>query len=231
MNWTKSLHVAAISGLVLEGVTLYLYFPDRGIGGSAEWSTRSAHVSTSSSPLALAWSMFNVALYLVLMIRIPDVQMGDAPPWWRRLLAGAIDFVFFVLTIAPIIALVDLELEARRTGQFVWHFQRNYAVTTDFSVGVPSVVIGLTCSFLYFAFPLTRGTQTVGCFLMRTKVTPPFGDEGVFTWRAAALRIWLVMRNIGGPWRWLRPKRDGYGNTSYDIESNTRVVSVRYGNS
>lgn len=228
MNKTKLLYVAAIAGLCFEAVSLYLYFPEGGIGGSAEWSTQSTHVSASASPLAIVWSVFNVLLYVALAVHTPLVRTNGIPAWWRRLLASLIDFFFFLFTVAPFLALIDLELEARRTGQFVWHFERDYAVQTDFTVGLPMIFISFALLLLYFVFPLTKGKQTVGCFLMRTKVTPPFGIEGSLTWRGAGLRIWFAVRGIGFFWRWLRPRRDADGNTSYDIESNTRVMSVQY---
>jgi uncharacterized RDD family membrane protein YckC len=228
MNPSKIFHASVVASLLLEAVTQYIYFPGKGIGATAQWKNGAATVAASSSPLSVTWSALGVLLFVVLIVGRQQVKISGIPAWWRRVLASCVDFYFFVLTVAPISALLDLELEARRTGHFAWHFDRAYVVETDVVVGVPMVLLCLALLFLYFVFPLTRGRQTVGCFVMKTKVTPPFGDQGLFTWRTAARRTWYEVQGICRLTLLLRPKRDAEGNTWYDIESDCRVVSVDY---
>jgi hypothetical protein len=85
----------------------------------------------------------------------------------------------------------------------------------------------LALMVLYFAFPLTRGRQTVGCFIMRIKVTPPLGDRGRFTFREAFRRTYYEFNGLS-PFLWLSKDwdMDGHGRTWYDIKSDCSVVLV-----
>ena len=127
--------------------------------------------------------------------------------------------------LSGIAALAPLWLEASRTGHFAWHFQRNYAVPTDDVVSTLFTFGILVLIFLYFALPLTRGRQTVGCFIMKIRVTPPFGDGGRFTFRSALQRTWYELIGLGDL---LKRKwdQDGQGRTSHDIRTNCAVVLI-----
>jgi uncharacterized RDD family membrane protein YckC len=129
------------------------------------------------------------------------------------------------LASITLVALVPLWLEAARTGHFTWHFQRDYAVSTDGVFALPSVLGFLALMVLYFVFPLTRGKQTVGCFIMRLKVTPPFGDGGCFTFPNALKRTYYEFSGLA---TFLTRKwdRDGQGRTWYDIQTNCTVVLI-----
>jgi uncharacterized RDD family membrane protein YckC len=82
-------------------------------------------------------------------------------------------------------------VSAVRTGRFSWAFERSYTVSADTLVGLHLILITMGLMILYFVIPLTKGKQTVGCFVMGIKVTPPFGDEGRFTLQQAFRRTWL----------------------------------------
>jgi RDD family len=159
------------------------------------------------------------------MVRNTNSTVIGIPSRGRRIGSFMIDFWFSLLTLSGIGALAPLGLEATRTGHFVWHFQRVYTVGTDGVFELPSVLIFMTLMVLYFVFPLTRGKQTVGCFIMRLKTTPPFGDGGRFTFRAALSRTIYEFRGltsvISRDW-----KRDSEGRTWYDIETNCTVVLI-----
>ena len=79
--------------------------------------------------------------------------------------------------------------------------------------------------FLYFVFPLTRGRQTIGCFIMRLRTTPPLGDAGRFTFRAAVQGAFYEFRGLYNVLihRW---KLDDKGRTWYDVETNCKVVLI-----
>ncbi len=229
MNSTILLRIFA-TGLVIFQIARIYIVPGAGVGGHYEWQDGATTISAVSSPMALVWAVLGTLLFVTLMtLRLSTVDVG-VPSWSRRVTAFLIDFHFAGATLAGVSAMVDLLVEATRTGDFAWHFERHYAVATDL-FAIPLTLIYLAVLFLYFCFPLTRGRQTVGCFLMRTMVTPPFGGEGCFTWLTAARRTWYEFRGI---FRWtslLRPKRDAEGNTWYDVESGCHVVLVEYGSS
>ncbi len=184
-------------------------------------------MSVGSDPVLIIWDAMAIVLFAALMrIRSKTVVVG-IPTLKRRTAALFIDFWFSLATVSTVIALVPLWLEARRTGHFSWHFERDYAVGTDALV-TPLALLVMAVMFLYFAFPLTKGKQTVGCFVMRLRVTPPFGEEGRFTFREALRRtgygLWGLMT-----WKWAaKGFRDGQGRTWWDRETDCRVVLVQY---
>jgi uncharacterized RDD family membrane protein YckC len=163
----------------------------------------------------------------MLMMRRSPANLVGVPAWWRRVAAFLVDFYFALATILPITVLVALALEARRTGHFAWMFDRPYSVPSDVWL-IIAVPLDLTFTFLYFALPLTRGRQTVGCFLLQTKVLPRSDSERRLTWNQAIWRTYDELRGLFRWWLLIKPKRDTEGNTWYDTESDCRVVSVDY---
>jgi uncharacterized RDD family membrane protein YckC len=192
-----------------------------------ETNNGQTEIYAGSRPVLLIWTAVAIMLFAALMIVRKNTLVVGIPTLKRRAVAFLIDFWFSVAILANVTALLPLWLEARRTGRFSWHFERDYAVGTD-DLLTPLVLFAMALMFLYFVLPLTRGSQTVGCFIMRLKVTPPFGDEGRFTFREALRRngygLWGLMTG-----KWSRQDfRDGQGRTWWDRETNSRVALVKY---
>lgn len=209
----------------LSFVVLYTFNVGQ-VGDSIQLKDGRADVSAGSHPVVLVWDAIALALFVALMLRNTDTVIVGAPSRGRRIAAGLIDFWFSLLTLSGISALLPLGLEAVRTGHFTWHFQRTYTVSTD-GFALPSMFAFLALMVLYYVFPLTRGKQTVGCFIMRIKVTPPFGDRGRFTFHQAIRRTYYEFNGFS-PFLWLSKDwdRDGQGRTWYDIKSDCTVVLV-----
>lgn len=218
--------VLRLFSLILVGLSfVVIHFYDVGqVGDSMQWKDGNTAISAGSHPATLLWAAIAIALFLLLMIREPEAVAAGIPTRKRRVFAFLVDFWFSLLTVSTVGALIPLSIEAVRTGHFVWHFQRNYSVDTD-ALSALSSLLFMALMVLYFVFPLTRGRQTVGCFIMRLRVTPPFGDEGRFTLRAALMRSFysfvgltsILTRN------W---DRDGQGRTWYDRRTGCTVVLV-----
>lgn len=194
------------------------------IGDSMQWENGNTSISAGSHPAVLLWAVIAVALFVVLMVRKPGIVAEGVPTSKRRILAFLIDFWFSVSVMSSIGALIPLLLEAGRTGHFAWRFQRNYSTPTDPLAALASLVF-TALMVLYFAFPLTRGRQTVGYFILRLKLAPPFGTEGRFTLKAALIRTYYAF--TGGIFVFSRNwDRDGQGRTWYDRKTNSSVVFV-----
>ena len=223
MNSAYILRIAAIAIAALQMVYIYV-LPGGQTGSTSEWSNGVATISAGSSPKALLWSALGIIFYALLMKLRPFAPREGVPAWWRRAVAFVLDFQFGLITLSGLFALIPLAIEAARTGRFAWNYERHYTVMTDVVIGIPMAFISMGALFLYFVFPLTRGRQTFGCFVTGIKVTPPFGNEGRFTWRAAVRRIIYEGRALcGGRW-----KRDADGNMRHDLETGSRVVLVDY---
>jgi hypothetical protein len=220
LSATNILRLASLVWVALSFVVIHFYHVGQ-VGELMESKSGETSISAGSHPAMLLWSAIAIALFILLMVKEPNAVVEGIPTRKRRIFAFLIDFWFSLLTLSAFGALLPLLLEAVRTGHFAWHFQRNYSVNTDglSAVSIPLFVALIT---LYFAFPLTRGRQTVGCFIMRLRVTPPFGDQGCFTVRAALRRTFYAFFGLCSiDW-----DRDGYGRTWYDRETDCTVVLV-----
>jgi hypothetical protein len=220
---TNILRLASLVWVGLSFVVIHFYQVGQ-VGDLMEWKNGETSISAGSHPAMLLWSAIAIALFILLMVKEPNAVVEGVPTRKRRSFAFVIDFWFSLLTLSAVGALLPLSLEAVRTGHFAWHFQRNYSVNAD---GLSAVWIPLFMALmvLYFAFPLTRGRQTVGCFVMRLRVTPPFGDQGCFTLRAALGRTFYAFFGLCSMLtrNW---DRDGQGRTWYDRETDCTVVLV-----
>jgi hypothetical protein len=218
----KGLRAAIVVFLVVGLIAIFHTGPTGDSNASASGGTM---VSAASDPLLIGWSVIAVGLFAVLMTIETKVTVGGTAKLKRRAAAFTIDLLFTLTILSSLAALLPLWLEARRTGHFAWHFERDYAVRTDVVI-VPTVLFVMAMVFLYFVYPLTRDKQTIGSFVMRVKVTPPFGDVGRFTFREALRRTGYVLLGMA-TWQWARKDFvDDEDRTWWDRKTNTRVALV-----
>lgn len=223
LNATKILRLFSV---ILVGLSFVLiqFFDVGQIGDSMQWKNGNTSISAGSHPAVLLWAVIAVALFVVLMVRKPGTVAEGVPTSKRRILAFLIDFWFSLSVVSSVGALIPLLLEAERTGHFAWRFQRNYSTPTDPLAALASLV-SMALMVLSFAFPLTRGRQTIGYFILRLKLAPPFGTEGRFTLKAAVVRTFYAFVGLASVLtrNW---DRDGHGRTWYDRKTNSTVVFV-----
>jgi hypothetical protein len=199
----------------------------RQVGFSIHESDNAYHVSVGLHPFLLGWSIIAVFLFLAIMHIEGQTSEDGMPGLRRRFLAFLIDFIFSLAVTSTFAAMIALLIEYSHATQFTWSFERNYSLPTDNTILFPLVVLTMALMFLYFVWPLTRGKQTVGAFIMRLSTTPPFGDKGCFTFRDAAQRVWFEFRGLT-LFAVFRPGLDGQGRTWYDRETNCKVRLIRY---
>jgi hypothetical protein len=186
-------------------------------------------VQGGSSPALLVWAAIAIPLLAVVIFREMAYEVVGVPSWTRRFVAFVIDFFIAMATTAPFFALVPLVVEAFRTGMFAWSFERTYTVTSDWYLAIPLSLVLMSLLVLYFAVPVTKGRQTVGCYLLRLKVVPGESELGGRFGLSQALRR-VVLAFIGlcsWPLIWLLG-RGKDGTTWYDRLTNCRVTLVRY---
>jgi len=218
----------AIAGLwIFLNFALDYVFRVGEVGYTAQSKNGQTHISAGSHPATLAWCAVAIALFLVVIMIKPGETPDGVPSLGRRFLAFIIDFLSSLTIVATFGGLLVLWIEATRTGHFSWHFARDYSVPSDEILALPLVLLSMVLMWLYFTWPLTKGRQTLGCFILRLKVTPPFGDRGAFTFREAIRRTWYEFQGLCSPLR-IREGRDSSGRTWYDRETNCTVVLIRY---
>lgn len=186
---TKLLRAGAFVYVCLAIVRL-LISRARYIGYSLWSSDGKTTVTVGSDPILIAWAVGGILIFVVLMRARPRTVIEGQPGRVRRLVSHLIDFVFSLMIFSALSSLVPLLVEAKRLGRFAWSFQRFYATDFDTFLGTPLVFGVMALMVCYGALPLTRGTQTLGGFIMRIKMTSPFGREGCLPFRAALRRIW-----------------------------------------
>ncbi|MFI5097519.1 MAG: RDD family protein [Candidatus Acidiferrales bacterium] len=225
LSATKFLRLVSLIFVGLSVVFIYA-LDVRQIGGSMTWKDGNTFICAGSDPTTLIWAALSTALFVVLMVRKPSAVSEGVPSRKRRILAVVIDLWFSALAVVSVTSLIPLWVEAARTGHFSWYFQRDYSVPADILSGLA----GLLCwalIILYFAFPLMIARQTVGCFIMRLRVAPPFGDEGSFTFKAALMRTYYAFIGLVTLTLLTRNReRDEQGRTWYDRKTSCTVVLV-----
>jgi uncharacterized RDD family membrane protein YckC len=212
---------------VALSVPLAYMFSAGVVGYTSHWENGKGYVAAGSHPVLLAWSIIALAVLAILFKMEVEEFPAGVPGMWRRFFAFLIDFWFIVAVLASIGGTIPLWLERMRTGQFSWQFQRNYSVPSDQIFVLPLALIIMALMFLYFVWPLTKGKQTVGCFILRLRVAPPFGSKGALTFRTAARRVWLEFTGMGSL-LFKRNDRDSQGRTWYDRESDCIVILIKY---
>ena len=224
LHWLSVTKVLRLASLLLVGLSIVIicFFNTGEVGESTQWSDGNVAISAGSRPATLLWTAIGLALFTLLMVRKPTAATPGVPTRKRRVLALLIDFWSSIVILAPVDVLITLWIESVRTGHFTWHYQRDYSVTSDgLSTGL-SLILCISLMTFYFAFPLTRGRQTIGCFITGLRVTPPFGDEGRFTLRSALMRTFYTFAGLlTCTW-----DQDERGRTWYDRKTACTVILV-----
>jgi uncharacterized RDD family membrane protein YckC len=230
LTFMRILRIAAVGLVGFSFASMYVLHIHQ-VGFSLTTANGKSEVSAGSHPIMLIWFGLSIALYVALMVVNDDTVAFGKATMKRRTVAFLVDFWFSLLGLSAFGALLPLYLEAIRTGHFFWTFERSYTESTDVLFGVPLILVTMGLMFLYFVIPLTKGKQTVGCLVMGIKVTPPFGEEGQFTFPQAVRRTWFEFRGLCTlPFNLfnLKDGRGSDGRTWYDIETNCRVVLVKH---
>ena len=85
--------------------------------------------------------------------------------------------------LSSLFGFVPVLLEAGRTGAFCWHFHRDYALVSD-AYDVVLVLVFMFAFAAYFALPLMKGSQTVGCWFCASLQLTTMGMSSGFLFRA-----------------------------------------------
>ena len=205
---------------VLALAGLFLAF---GVGGGAGVTIGSLDARTtyeaSSSVVGLLGIVLIGMAYIMSLTLPPAATMDQLAGTGRRAAAWFIDFVLSLTTLATLLALIPLTIEAVATGHFDWRFQRTDVTAGDWVVAFIVVALTLIGMGLYWSLPVMRGGQTVGQCVMGLRVVPASADPPSFgrVWVRGMLQpfagvLWLAKLVTGKYW--------------HDEFANTKVVRV-----
>ena len=219
---------AAIALLLACGLVLTHFVDAKSIGFNVRSAPGNSLVRGGSDPILLLWAAATIPFLVRVVNRDMRSETIGSASWTRRLAAFVIDFYIAMLCVSPIIALIPLAAEANRTGRLSWFFERNYTVSSDWYLGVPMVLFAMVLVACYFAVPISKRTQTVGCYLLGLKVVSTKSEDERIGLSRGLKRVFLGFIGLcSWPFVWVlgRGKDD---STWYDRSTGFRVVRVRY---
>ncbi len=218
----------SIGAAIALSVACIGYFSGGEVGFSYFKDGEKIVVSAATHPVLLVWTAAGISFFVVLMSWDIHAEGAGYAGLTRRLFAFLIDLYLVVLVSGSTLAFIPLWLEAKRTGHFEWGFKRSYLVPTDSYAVLPLSLIAVSVAFLYYAYPLMRGKQTVGSFLFRIRDCASNAPERSLTIWQICKRVVLASLGVAiWPYTlWMR--LDTNGRTWYDRASNWDVTLVNY---
>jgi RDD family len=156
------------------------------LGASSTWTNGNYRFAGGTHPAALVVAALFAMLYLVLMTAAPPELGRTLQGVVRRFFAFWLDSIIAMMMIGPTFGILATIAEWRRTGVFVWIFERETPASTDnlLTMGGASLVFVLL--LFYFALPLVRRRPSPGSCILGYQVVP---DQGLtLTLRSALLR-------------------------------------------
>jgi uncharacterized RDD family membrane protein YckC len=219
---------ATVALLVAGELVLTHFAGASSIGFDVHGEYDSSLVRGGSDPALLLWAAVSIPFFVYVMSCDLRTETIGYASWARRFAAFIIDFYVAMISVAPFLALVPLTAEAFRTGKFSWFFERKYTVPSDWYLGVPLVLFMMALVAAYFAAPLARGRQTVGCYLLGLKVVATPTRSEPISFSHGLRRVFLGFVGLcTWPFMWLLGRGQD-GSTWYDRSTGSRVFRIRY---
>jgi uncharacterized RDD family membrane protein YckC len=155
----------------------FSWLPAVNFGVQAETSNGNYHFSGGTSPWAIVVIAIVIVPYLVLMYAKDEDPPGKPLHGiLRRFAAFWIDFIFAMFVIGPVLGILPVLLEWRRTGVFQWYFERDSAAPGDWVQALLGVALCFGFLLLYFSWPLTRRRPTPGGCILNYRVVRDDGS-------------------------------------------------------
>jgi uncharacterized RDD family membrane protein YckC len=187
------------------------------------------YVFARSNPTAIVAAVMALLGYWIAASDHEECNPLRLPGVTRRAIAYLIDLFVLTSSVPALLSIPLLWAEASRTGVFHWAFERTGLVPSDIFVGVPILLLHLVLLNLYFAYPLTVGTQTIGNRLMGFRIVDD--AHGTVPLGRAVIRSFLAFLAVCGffvtiPWALIMPSK---GLLWHDLAMDT--IAVRLGRS
>ena len=158
-------------------------------GVSQQWTNGNYSFAGGTHPVALTFALIIAVLYLLLMFA-PPAHLGEPLPGvFRRFVTFFLDFILGMILITPIIGLLPVLTEWKRTGTFQWHFERTLHAPGDGWLTATGAILLIPALVFYFAFPLIRRRPSPGACITGYQIVPDNGTA--MSVRTAILRTLL----------------------------------------
>ena len=168
------------------------------LGMATEWSNGRYRFAGGTEPWALGVAILIAAFYLLLMDVTPSDTGRPLAGLSRRFVAFWLDFVLAMSIFVPILGIVPVVFEWRRTRVFAWAFERTTPAVGDMPIAALSAAIGFAGLLFYYAIPIARRRPSPGACIMGYQVVPE--DGGRLTLGRVLLRTLLGFVAVCGAW-------------------------------
>jgi len=154
------------------------------MGVSTEWRNGEYVFSGGTHPLGLLLAAVGAGLYLLLMLAEPPTIVATLPGLFRRFAAFCIDFLLAMTIGTPILGILPVLIEWRRTGEFAWTIERTEYARGDLLLSLIGLLLASAVLFSYFLLPLLRDRPSPGACILGYQIV---SDSGV------PLRFWIAV--------------------------------------
>jgi hypothetical protein len=186
-----------VAFLALEIVASYTFSGEpQPSGVSAEWANDAYHFAGGTAPWALGFAVLIASLYILIMDAAPVVSGAPLPGLLRRFAAFSLDFMLAMFMVAPMVGLIPLFFEWKRTRVFAWTFTRTTSTAFDIPVTVVSMLLTVVGLLFYYSIPILRRRPSPGSCILGYQVLPD--GENPLTLRRAMLRSVLGFIAVSG---------------------------------
>jgi hypothetical protein len=163
--------------------------PPVSVGFTYTIDDKGHHVSGGTNPVMICFALAFLLLYINTMLSDSPATGAPLPGIFRRFVAFYVDFIFAILTIAPIIGIVPMLIEWRTTREFAWTFARDRAASSDALVAPFTIVVTFAGLALWYALPLVFGRPTPEPLVLGYQIVS--ADTHPLTWPKAIKRVLL----------------------------------------
>jgi uncharacterized RDD family membrane protein YckC len=160
--------------VVVFGLLIFVtrLVPPLAMGVSIEKSADTYRFQAGTAPWGLAMSGLIIFLYIVLMYAEPSEPGQPLEGVLRRFVAGWLDFFLALFGITPILGILPVVVEWRRTGVFQWTLERDIPARGDGLISALLVIVMAIALLFYFAFPILRRKPSPGSCILGYQVVP-----------------------------------------------------------
>lgn len=148
------------------------------IGLSVKTSSEGQYsFAAGTEPWALSLAALIILAYLVLMFAEPSANRVPLAGLFRRFAAFWLDFLIAMMVAGPMIGILPVIAEWKRTGVFKWSFERNTPAVSDSLLSLTTFILALVILILYFSLPLLRHRPSPGTCILGYQVVPEEGTS------------------------------------------------------
>jgi len=159
------------------------------LGATIEISDDNYRFAGGTDPWALVYAALVIVLYILLLRSEPGEQGEPLPGVLRRFVAFWLDFALGMMAVVPILGILPAMTEWKRTGLFVWNFERLTPAPRDGLVAGVGVLLFFVGLVSFYAWPLTRLLPTPGSCVMGYRIVAD--EDQTLTVRSWFLRVLL----------------------------------------